>query len=140
MKTIITQHLTNDEKSIREEVFMEEQGFTEEFDAIDDIATHLVLYNADQAIGCCRLFSGEISDKYILGRLAVRKTQRGKSLGRAIVIEAEKYLQSKGIRMLALSAQLQAKGFYERMGYAASGSITYDEGCPHVYMEKELMG
>ena len=42
-KTI--QSLTGDEIKIRTEVFMHEQGFKNEYDEIDKIAYHTVLYN-----------------------------------------------------------------------------------------------
>ena len=37
--------LTDDVKIIRQKVFMEEQGFENEFDGIDDTAIHIVLYD-----------------------------------------------------------------------------------------------
>lgn len=39
------EHLPIEAQKIREIVFMEEQGFHNEFDEIDSYATHLVLYN-----------------------------------------------------------------------------------------------
>ena len=37
-----------------------------------------------------------------------------------------------------LAAQLQARGFYEKQGYAAFGDVFYEEHCPHVWMCKTL--
>lgn len=66
------QGLSQDARIIRQEVFVEEQGFHHEFDEIDSRAWHLVLYENGQAAGCCRLFSSDQPEVYILGRLAVR--------------------------------------------------------------------
>ena len=44
---------------IRREVFMEEQGFQNEFDDIDSMATHLVLFDGDTPAAVCRFFPGE---------------------------------------------------------------------------------
>ena len=48
--------LSEDEKFIRETVFIEEQKFKIEFDDTDDIATHIVMYLDNQPVGCCRLY------------------------------------------------------------------------------------
>lgn len=61
------QGLLQDARIIRQEVFVEEQGFHHEFDEIDSRAWHLVLYENGQAAGCCRLFSSDQPEVYILG-------------------------------------------------------------------------
>lgn len=38
-----------------------------------------------------------------------------------------------------LSAQLQAKGFYEKLGYLAYGDEYMDEHCPHIMMKKSCL-
>jgi predicted GNAT family N-acyltransferase len=40
--------------------------------------------------------------------------------------------------VIALSAQTQAIGFYERLGYTAHGEEFDDAGLPHVWMTKPL--
>ena len=51
MEFKISNELTKDEMFIREEVFMQEQGFKNEFDDIDDSATHIVLYDDGSPVG-----------------------------------------------------------------------------------------
>ena len=75
------QGLSQDARIIRQEVFVEEQGFHHEFDEIDSSAWHLVLYENGQAADCCRLLSSNQPEVYILGRLAVRKSCRGRQYG-----------------------------------------------------------
>ena len=48
--------LSDDAKMIRESVFMKEQGFENEFDEIDDIAIHIVLYDNKNPVATCRIF------------------------------------------------------------------------------------
>jgi predicted GNAT family N-acyltransferase len=36
-----------------------------------------------------------------------------------------------------LFAQKRARGFYEKMGYVATGYEEDEEGCPHIMMKKE---
>lgn len=47
--------LPEDAKRIREAVFMKEQGFKNEFDDIDLLALHLILYDGSQPAATCRL-------------------------------------------------------------------------------------
>ena len=45
MRTEIYDYLPESSKLIRQTVFVEEQGFVNEIDEIDEIATHIVLYD-----------------------------------------------------------------------------------------------
>ena len=56
----VTNTLSEDEKMIRETVFLKEQKFTVEFDDTDNIATHIVMYLDNQPVGCCRLYKQEM--------------------------------------------------------------------------------
>jgi predicted GNAT family N-acyltransferase len=124
--------------SIREEVFMQEQGFKNEFDDIDDSATHIVLYDDGSPVGCCRVYPDEAVGEFIFGRLAVRKKYRGQDIGRKIMEKAIEYLSSIGASYISLSAQIQAKGFYANFGFMEEGEEYLDEHCPHIHMVKEL--
>ena len=69
----ITDYLTEDEKYIREVVFVKEQGFVDEFDEIDDNSIHIVFYDMDKPIACCRCYTLKDKTEYMLGRFAVIK-------------------------------------------------------------------
>lgn len=139
MKEIkVFSHLPKEAKAIREKVFIEEQGFQREYDETDEIATHLVLYEDDEAMGTCRIFPGECSAVYNFGRLAVRKEYRGRGLGRDLLAGAEALAKEQGGECLTLHAQLHAKDFYEKAGYAVCGELEYEEGCPHIPMKKNF--
>ncbi len=125
-------------KEIREEVFMKEQGFVNEFDDIDSIATHLVLFWEGQPAGVCRFFPTKEPGVWDFGRLAVRKAYRDKHLGSLLVQEAERQIRDQGGAKLALMAQIRVQKFYEKNGYTPFGEPCDDEGCPHIWMEKLL--
>lgn len=36
------------------------------------------------------------------------------------------------------NSQCRAQGFYEKIGYVASGETYLDEDCEHIHMEKKL--
>ncbi|HIT07718.1 MAG TPA: GNAT family N-acetyltransferase [Candidatus Merdivicinus faecavium] len=123
---------------IRETVFMDEQGFSEEFDETDKRALHLTLYLDGARAGCARLYEEE--GGWHIGRVAVLKPFRGMGLGAELLREAERRAASLGAEAVRLSAQVQAQGFYEKLGYRAVTGPYLDEHCPHVGMEKKLGG
>lgn len=139
METFIYEGIPDCAKEVRQKVFMDEQGFQNEFDDIDDMAAHLVLFNEDKRpVATCRIFWDVKMDSYVLGRLAVIKEYRGRNLGSMMVRGAEQYVQKKGGKCMALHAQCQAAVFYGKLGFREFGEIEEDEGCPHVWMKKYL--
>lgn len=126
-------------KMIRQKVFVEEQGFTNEFDDIDSIATHFILYDdMHSALGTCRVFWDDEMDSYLLGRLALVKEARGKKLGSLMVNEAVDYVRKQDGHEISLHAQCRASAFYAGLGFEAYGDIEDDEGVPHIWMKKEF--
>ena len=132
----VTNTLSEDEKMIRETVFIEEQKFKIEFDDTDDIATHIVMYIDNNPVGCCRLYKQE--NEYHIGRIAVLKPYRGKGYGEKILLNAERVAKEKGADSISLSAQVRASGFYEKLGYKKHGEIYFDEYCEHIAMKKDI--
>lgn len=130
--------LPQDAKKIREAVFIKEQHFTLEFDEIDNIANHLVVYDNETPIACCRYFPDKQDNCYILGRLAVLKPYRGQHLGELLITTAEENIRSLHGKKISLSAQVRAQKFYEKQGFTASGDVYFDEYCEHIHMEKIL--
>ena len=128
--------LPDDAILIRKVVFEDEQGFEEEFDELDesDKVKHMVFYKDSKPIGTCRYYME--NDEYRIGRLAVIKEYRGKGIGQLIVRCAEDKILEIGGKEIVLSAQVRAKGFYEKMGYIAEGEIYMEEMCPHIKMRK----
>lgn len=122
---------------IRINVFVEEQGFYDEFDDIDNIAKHIVIYD-DKPIGTCRVFTydGKI---YFLGRLAVIKEYRNRGIGTELIKAVENYVRQENGKMLKLHAQCRVKSFYEKMGYTEHGDVEDEEGVPHVWMYKDIV-
>lgn len=130
--------LPQEASKIRQEVFIDEQGFESEFDETDSAAVHIVAFDDGRALGTCRIFEGENEGDYILGRLAVVKEARGLGVGAFLVEAAEKEAKRLGATTMLLHSQTRASGFYERQGYAGFGEIDYDEYCPHIWMKKKL--
>ena len=134
----IFEYLCQEARCIREEVFVKEQGFRNEFDEIDQTAFHVVFYEDDTPAGVCRCYPGEKEGEYVAGRIAVLKDYRGREMGSRIMATLEEILSARGGRRMILSAQMRARGFYEKNGYTTFGEPYPDEYCPHIHMEKEL--
>lgn len=139
MRISVYENLPNDAKKIRTEVFINEQGFKNEFDKIDNEAAHIVCYGEDDApIATCRVFWDLSMNSYVLGRLAVIEKCRGKNIGSIILKEAEIYVKSKEGKTLILHAQCRAVDFYKKSGFTEFGNVENDEGCPHIWMKKQF--
>ncbi|MFE2106959.1 GNAT family N-acetyltransferase [Kitasatospora sp. NPDC059463] len=134
---------------VRRDVFIVEQGIAEEeeWDDLDLTSEHLLAFGADgEPVGTARLIFGEqalritggIEGRVLLGRLAVLRTARGTGLGARLVRAVEAAGLARGAREMELHAQVQALGFYERLGYAAEGPVYDDAGIPHRTMTRVL--
>ncbi len=139
MEIKVFKQFPNDAMKIRQEVFVEEQGFLDEFDDIDGIAMHIVAYDGDEPAGTCRVFYNEDKSSYVLGRLAVVKRYRGANLGSLLLKEAEKQVLSNGGDRLILHSQCVATVFYRKNGYQEYGDVEDEQGCPHIWMMKNLV-
>ena len=134
--------------ALRVEVFVIEQGVSPEAerDALDtEPSTIHVLALADDVrdlaappargvLGTGRLLSPGPDKHPHIGRVAVRESARGTGVGRGVMEALERAAlveYGPGPLTVALSAQVQAIPFYERLGYVVAGGDYLDEGIPH---------
>ena len=103
-------------RKLREDVFIHEQGFQNEFDETDQSAHHVVCWENDRAVGTCRFFPAEEPDTYYIGRMAVAKDHRHQQLG--TVIGRQK---NYAFRASARSKLLFAQRLYRRSRRSAYG-------------------
>ena len=73
-----------------------------------------------------------------IGRMAVLRDRRGEGLGALVLQALEREGAARGLREFRLSAQLSARGFYDRAGYVADGDIYDEVGIPHIAMIKRV--
>ena len=121
--------------AIRIRVFVEEQGFQEEIDGLDDDAWHLVLYDGDVPFATARAFL-EADGLCRIGRVAVLPEYRGRHLGEELMRRMEAHMAELGATRFVVGAQVRASGFYRKLGYVPHGAEYLDEYCPHVEMYK----
>lgn len=141
LKFKITDTATDDSKFIRFTVFCDEQGVqkSHEIDELDDNkeAKHIVMYDDGKPIATSRFYK-EHGDTWHAGRIAVIKEYRGTGCGRKVLERAEEEMKKLGAKESFISAQTQAQGFYEALGYKAYGDVYPEEDIPHIAMKKEL--
>lgn len=136
MNTKIFTTLPQEAKNIRIEVFMKEQGFENEFDDIDDISFHIVVFDEERPIGTCRFFKE--NNHYTIGRVAVLKKYRNLHIGNSLLESAENEIKKLNGDLIVVHAQVRIRPFYEKQGYIQFGQIDDDEGVPHVWMKKKI--
>jgi predicted GNAT family N-acyltransferase len=123
-------------QSLRVEVFVVEQGvpIELEWDEADEVSTHAVAYDeAGQVIATGRL----LPDGHI-GRMAVRKSARGKGIGSEVLAALLEEAKRRRFHELVLHAQTHAIDFYSKHGFQIEGDEFLEAGIPHRRMTLTL--
>ena len=126
-------------EQIRQEVFVEEQGFQDEFDEADGVSTHFLAFLDGVAVGTCRTYFQAETGRHLIGRLAVKRAFRGNKIGAELIKAAQTFLKEREVKEVYLHAQTRAKLFYQKQGFIPFGEEDEDEGCAHIWMKKELL-
>ncbi|MBK1878866.1 GNAT family N-acetyltransferase [Pelagicoccus mobilis] len=125
-----------DIRSVRFTVFVDEQKVPAEIemDEWDDRSRHVLAVAGGMAIGTGRL----LPDGHI-GRVAVLREWRGKKVGVALMETLIEMGKLGGMPELVLSAQTQAVGFYENLGFVAHGETYEEAGIEHIEMRLKVV-
>lgn len=125
-------------RRLRRQVFIEEQGVSEadEIDDLDGVATHFLATLDGVPVGTARLVP--LGDTAKIGRVCVLAAARGHGIGAALIRAAVDHARGAGFAQAKLGAQVHALGFYERLGFTATGPVYDDAGIPHRDMVRPL--
>ena len=148
---------------VRRAVFMDEQGYENEFDQIDEAPSciHVTLYVDGELAGCSRVFPEELErvadaevpvspacdmdegvaagETYIMGRVAVLPAMRRRGLASKIVETSDSAARDAGARLIQLHAQEYVLPLYAKAGYTQIAPVDFeDEGQPHAWMAKRV--
>ncbi|NGZ74960.1 GNAT family N-acetyltransferase [Saccharibacillus alkalitolerans] len=126
---------------IRKTVFVEEQGVPledefDEFDRPDAACEHVLVFYEGRAVGTGRIRVVQGTGK--LERICILEPYRKHGIGRRILEALERIAAEKGLVGVKLHGQSQARGFYEKLGYAAASDEFMEDGIPHLLMVKAL--
>lgn len=125
--------------SLRQQVFIEEQGVPEtiERDSDDAHALHFLAFEGRLPIGVARVVDkGHGVAK--IGRVAVLPERRHQGIGGALMAFVLTTLRENGFGEALLHAQEPVVGFYERLGFHKEGERFFEADIPHFAMRLQL--
>ena len=126
---------------LRSEVFVVEQDCVyQDLDNKDQISVHIFVKEKNEIVAYTRIFkSGDYYKNPSIGRVVVSKKNRGKELGKKIMISSIDYIKEnlKGDK-IELSAQKYLDKFYKDLGFYKIGEDYLEDGIPHQRMIKEI--
>ena len=122
---------------LRSEVFVVEQDCVyQDIDNKDQNAIHLYYKENSEIVAYTRIFkAGDYYENPCIGRVVVLKKNRGKDLGKKIMIDSIEYIKQnvKGEK-IELSAQKYLDNFYKDLGFYKIGEDYLEDGIPHQRM------
>ena len=127
---------------LRSEVFVVEQDCVyQDIDNKDQNAIHLYCKENDKIAAYTRIFkAGNYYENPCIGRVVVSKKNRGKDIGKKIMIDSIEYIKQniKGEK-IELSAQKYLDKFYTDLGFYKTGEDYLEDGIPHQRMLFDLV-
>lgn len=137
---IETEEALKEAFKIRKEVFIDEQGTPEdeEYDEFDslDTAEHILVLDEEKAVGTARWSIVDGVGKF--ERICILQSHRKLGIGNLIVHKLEELAFKKSITNVKLHGQVQAEGFYHKLGYETKSDVFMEDGIPHILMRKIL--
>ena len=125
--------------ALRTRVFVDEQGVPPEIERDDADAAAVHVLSRDDVgtvVATGRLLGrGPTAG---IGRMATDPSARGRGQGAAVLAELHRQAVLRGAAEVELHAQVSARGFYERAGYAVVGKEYEEAGIRHVTMRRRL--
>lgn len=131
----------DDAALVRRVVFMDEQGYENEFDAIDEDPNciHVTLYVDGELAGCSRVFPEEL--ERVADAEAPVLPACDMDEGVAAGETSASCARDAGAKLIKLHAQEYVLPLYAKAGYTQIAPVDYeDEGQPHVWMAKRVDG
>ncbi len=101
----------------------------EEFDGLDDEATHFAAFYDEKLVGTARL--REVEKQYKLERIAVLEEFRGLGIGAKIVETMLNFCKSEKNLSVYLHSQKYAVPYYQKFGFQEFGEQFYEANIPH---------
>jgi len=122
---------------LRAEIFVVEQDCVyNDLDGLDVEAVHQFLRKDGEIIAYSRLLKpGTRFSECSIGRVVVKKTERGNGLGIQMMREAKNFILNEwNAKAIQISAQKYLRKFYEDLGFRIVTSEYLEDGIPHYGM------
>jgi ElaA protein len=130
-------HQLYDILQLRAEVFVVEQDCVyQDIDGHDQEATHILAYDNRILVAYARILPpNTYFEQLSIGRIIVKETHRGKTLGHDLMKFCLIFISEKfGEQPIKISAQEHLKAFYEQHGFIQIGEGYLEDGIPHIAM------
>ena len=128
---------------LRSAVFVVEQNCVyQDLDGKDKEAIHIFTESNNEIISYTRIFKrgNYYKDNPSIGRVVVKKSERGKDLGKKIMIKSINYIKENSeSEKIELSAQKYLDKFYKELGFYTKGGEYLEDGIPHQRMFLDLI-
>ena len=136
-KEISSKEEMNKSYAIRTRVFCEEQKISKEieFDNLDHLCGHFLIFAGVKAIGTARVRQKE-KGLLKIERVAVLKEYRRLKVGSILIKNVIKhYLNLDYNKSIILHSQVAVADFYKTLSFSAYGNEFYEDGIPHIAMK-----
>ncbi len=123
----------------RTEIFLLEQDIRcQDMDNVDYQSLHCFVEAGNRVIAYLRIYYKDGDRKIVkIGR--VLTLSHGKGLGRELMTRSLAIIKDKlPCKAIHVDAQVQAAGFYEKVGFQQISDEFMEEGIPHILMEMKV--
>ena len=123
--------------AIRTKVFCEEQKISKEieFDNLDHLCGHFLIFNYKKAIGTARVRQKE-KNIFKIERVAVLLEFRRLKVGSTLIKNIIKhYMNSDDTKSIVLHSQVGVADFYKSLNFISYGNDFLEDGIPHIAMK-----
>ncbi|SCB81781.1 GNAT family N-acetyltransferase [Weissella bombi] len=126
--------------AIRTQVFMIEQNVPKsvELDNLDDQTIHYVGFLDSKPITTARIAENNEHTNWHIQRVATIMEARGNGYAGQLLKQIIADAKQANIHSLDLGAQVQAIGFYKKIGFTAEGPVFQEANIDHRHMILEL--
>ena len=100
-----------------------------ELDSFEEESIHIIGYDKNMYLLHVRDLDLITTQKE---RVAILKPYRKDGYGKTMMHAIERFAKDKGYNQLVLNAQVQAQGFYEKLGYIQTGPVFIEENIDHI--------
>ena len=105
-----------------------------EFDGLDDVCDHFLIYKKQIPVGTARLRE-KGSGIFKIERVAILKHERLGGFGKLLMEDViNNIINNDNLKMLILHSQVQVKGFYQKLGFKEKGREFLEDNIPHIKM------
>jgi len=125
---------------VRAEIFVVEQNCVyQDLDGVDQDAYHVYMQEEGKIVAYLRVIDrGKRLEEVSIGRVV--STDRHKGLGSRLMTVGFAVAREKfGAERVKIGAQVQAKPFYESLGFRQVSQEYMEDGIPHVYMLADIL-